>query len=536
MEKTQLQEFVQRHGLNYVMQDLQELAIDKEVLKILRPVDAKRYNALPLTYDKNSRKATLIISNPESMVLADFLFIQDGIEVDFVWAEPLIISTAITYYYQFNMAGLENVLGSEFQELQIVEEEEHFDKEEARQLEEASSAAPIISFVDKVIADAVHKRASDIHMEPRDSGLTIRYRIDGVLQDQPASVPEAVRLPVTSRLKIISKCDIGIKKKPQDGAFQVRLNRKYIDFRISFVPLFNDREKIVIRIMDRGDLNLDLNRIGFDDAFLKKYRSIVHRTNGMFLIIGPTGTGKTTTLYATLAEYTTQQSSRNKSIISIEDPVEVQIQGVSQMQASKNISFADGLRTILRSDPEIIMVGEIRDEDTAQIATRAANSGHMILSTLHTDSSLSAVSRLVDLGASKGLVVSVLRGAMSQRLVRQNCPHCRVEYTPTKASLDKLSDTDRAALQGAKFYRGEGCRLCNDVGFYGRIPVYELFIMTAKLRDMFSRDCTIGEIRAYLEERGYRSLWQCGLERVKKGDIMLEELIDQVDQDEKLDA
>lgn len=378
--------------------------------------------------------------------------------------------------------------------------------------EESANSAPTIRLVNSIIERAITERASDIHLEPHETELRVRMRIDGMMRDI-LTVPRNLQGSVISRLKIMSGMDIAERRIPQDGRFNVVIKNKNIDLRISTLPTVYG-EKIVARLLDKSSGTLSKEAIGLEGADLEKYEKMIHCRSGVILLVGPTGSGKSTTMYTMIDELNT----REVNLVTLEDPVEYNIDGVNQVQINEKtgMTFANGLRAILRQDPDIIAVGEIRDGETAEIAMRAAITGHVVLSTVHTNDAVGTVDRLKDIGVEPYLISSALRGVISQRLVRRICPKCRKPYTPTAEELDTLG---LKAADGLVFYKGEGCPNCFDTGYRGRIAVFEMLPITRKVRTMIADGSSRAQIEEELKspEAGFVSLRENALRLVKEG-------------------
>jgi len=390
---------------------------------------------------------------------------------------------------------------------------------EPEDLLDTADEAPIIRFVNSLITQGYKERASDIHIEPFERELRIRYRIDGILYDvhQP---PLKAHAGIVSRIKIMSQLNIAEKRLPQDGRFRVKVAGSDIDVRVSTLPTAFG-ERVVLRLLDKTSNVLSLEEIGLKDALLRDIIGMISKTHGVFLVTGPTGSGKTTTLYSAL----TRLNQREKNIITVEDPIEYQLQGVGQIQVNSkiNLTFANGLRSILRQDPDIIMVGEIRDQETAEIVIQSALTGHMVFSTLHTNDSAGALTRLVEMGVEPFLAASSVVGIMAQRLVRRICPHCREEYQPPADLLHEL--TSEGLPDDAVFYQGRGCDKCMNIGYWGRTGIYELMKIDDQVRDLLLQNKDAATIRKAAMENGLKPLRLAGLEKALKGETTLEEVL-----------
>ncbi len=393
--------------------------------------------------------------------------------------------------------------------------------------EDAVNSAPTIRLVNSIIERAVTERASDIHIEPRETEMQVRMRIDGMMRDI-LTIPKELQSSVISRIKIMSSLDISERRIPQDGRFNVRVKDKDIDLRVSTLPTIYG-EKIVARLLDKSGGKISKEAIGLGGSDLEKYERMIRMRAGVILIVGPTGSGKSTTMYAMIDDLNTKEVN----LVTLEDPVEYNIGGISQVQINEKtgMTFASGLRAILRQDPDIIAVGEIRDGETAEIAMRAAITGHVVLSTIHTNDAVGTIERLEDIGVEPYLVSSALKGIISQRLVRRICPHCRRAYTPSQEELDDLNLGSETGLQ---LYRGEGCPECFNSGYRGRIAVFEILPVTHTVRDMISARKSRDEIERKLKEpgSGFVSLRENALRLMREGVTSSEEVLRVVNEED----
>lgn len=378
---------------------------------------------------------------------------------------------------------------------------------------------PIVKFVNTVITDAINQNSSDIHFDPYFDYTRVRYRIDGMLQDV-MNIPGGIDNQILSRIKILAGMDIAEKRRPQDGRFSMKINNKDFDFRVSSIGT-RFGEKVEVRILNKARVLIELNRLGMNDTQRKIYEKIIKNPYGMVLVTGPTGSGKSTTLYATLNKLNTPE----KSIFTIEDPIEYDLPGIIQMQVNlkAGLTFSSGLRSILRLDPDTIMVGEIRDIDTAKISVEAALTGHLVLSTLHTNDAPSTLVRLLDIGIEPYLISSVMIGVVAQRLVRTICPSCKIDYTPSKEEL--VTIFGEVPNEEVKLKRGKGCAECGYTGFRGRTAVFEILPITKKLKDLIKARESTDSIRFEAEKSGMIPLLSAGFEKVKEGITTLDEIL-----------
>ena len=395
-----------------------------------------------------------------------------------------------------------------------------FDLEEAQDLLDFSDEAPIIRLVNKLFYQAVKERASDIHVEPYETKLTVRFRIDGTLYER-LNPPKAFHSAMVSRLKVMAGLDIAERRLPQDGRIKIKIAGKDVDIRLSVIPTAFG-ERLVMRILDRASVLLGVSDLGMDDLDIKSFERIIHSSNGIVLVTGPTGSGKTTTLYAALGDL--NSSARN--ILTVEDPVEYQISGIGQIPVNTKVglTFSKGLRSILRQDPDIVMVGEIRDVETAEIAIQASLTGHMVFSTLHTNNAASAVIRLVDMGIESFLVSATLRAVVAQRLVRRVCDKCKESYSPDKVILEELGIESKGKSKMA-FYRGRGCDSCSGTGYKGRIAIYEILVVSEAIRRLIVESADMDDIKNEAIKSGMVTMKGDGIRKIEAGKTTPEEIL-----------
>ena len=408
------------------------------------------------------------------------------------------------------------------------------DEEFVEHLRDLASEAPVIRLVNQIIHRALDLGASDIHIEPFDDGLHLRYRVDGVIQEVPDPPPVTLAAAIASRIKLLAHLNIAERRLPQDGRIMIRVKGHELDLRVSTIPTVHG-ESVVMRVLDRQSIRLSLESMGFSPDILGSYRELLHRPHGVLLLTGPTGSGKTTTLYASLS---TLDASALK-IITVEDPVEYQLNGVNQIQVQSQIelSFARALRSILRQDPDIIMIGEMRDTETARIAVQSALTGHLVLSTLHTNTAAGAITRLEDMGIERYLITSSVNGVLAQRLVRRLCSHCRepVELTPEAIAEEGLAPW--LAPGQNHIYRGVGCEQCKDSGYKGRIAIHELCVLDNDMQKAILGGADATRLHSFARQRGMLTLYEDGLRKVAEGTTSLEEVLrvtqDQSNEDER---
>jgi type IV pilus assembly protein PilB len=401
---------------------------------------------------------------------------------------------------------------------ELAQQESEYESED--DLESAANSAPVVRFVDFVMRQAIKDKASDIHFEPFEHEFRIRYRVDGALYELPPP-PKVMALPITSRIKILSGLNISERRVPQDGRIQTKMSGKPIDLRVSCLPT-SYGESVVLRVLDRTVVNLSLDSLGMDENLLKKFREIIHLPNGILLVTGPTGSGKTTTLYSAINEINVV----GDKILTAEDPVEYDIDGIVQVPINEAVgmTFEKALRAFLRQDPDRILVGEIRDFITAQIAVEASLTGHFVFSTLHTNDSASTVTRLVDMGLEPFLICSSLVGILSQRLLRRVCYACKTAYTPSDEELDRLELT-REDVGNRKFYYGKGCQICKNTGYKGRKAICELMVMNSELSELIYKGAPTLEIQNKAISQGMRTMREDGLLSIYNGETSVDEVL-----------
>lgn len=489
--------------------NLREAKVDPNVLTLLPPEVAYRHMVLPI--ERHNSVLKVATADPFDVAIEDALRFITGLNVEMVLARPGDIRLLIEQHYMRRV-----MQESQDEYVEVVEEAE----EEIGDPTKLAKEALVIRLVDMLIRNAVRERATDIHIEPFERTLRIRYRIDGVLHEVPAPA-KRFHAAIISRIKIMANLDITERRKPQDGRIRIRVLGREIDLRVSIIPTMFG-ESVVLRILDKSSALLTLEQLGMMPDDLSRFEKVIQAPYGILLATGPTGSGKTTTLYAAIQKLYTPELK----FITIEDPVEYQIDGVNQIQVNPQVgvTFANALRSILRHDPDIIMVGEIRDRETAEIAIHAALTGHLVFSTLHTNDAPGAITRLLEMGMEPFLVASALQGVLAQRLVRKICPHCITEYEPGEALREMLVMEGFDEAKDCKFYYGVGCKECRYTGYFGRTGIFELLIMDETIRELVMRKAPANEIRQVAIERGMHTLRQDGLRKVILGITTLEEV------------
>ena len=502
----------QQYGMEQM--DLSGYDIPEEVIQALSPDIVHHYNVIPVL--KHDSMLTIAMDDPSDMEKLDTLRYLIGGDVDAVVAPSDQIARAIAKYYSPDDERPKDDLGDDDDtELELIDPNQN----DVDPLQEDDDA-PIIRLVTTLIIDAYKMKASDIHLEPMEKRYRVRYRIDGSLREVDGP-PKYLQANFTSRVKIMANLDITEKRIPQDGRIQINVGGKDIDLRVSSIPTIFG-ESIVMRILDKASIQLDIPKLGFYADDLEMVTKIINYPDGIFLVTGPTGSGKTTSLYAFLNTINTPA----RKLITVEDPVEYQLPGINQVQVDRHVdmTFAAALRSMLRQAPNIIMIGEIRDLETAQIAIEASLTGHLVFSTLHTNDAPGAVTRLVDMGVKPFLVATSLRAVMAQRLLRRICPECREEHVPTEAEA-RILGFSKEYLATHKFYHGKGCRNCGFTGYKGRIGIYEIFTITEDIGKLIFANQPSGVIREAARRNGMRSLRDDAIRKAEAGISTLQEVI-----------
>ena len=513
IKESELLSFLGRQ-FNIPVVDLSKYEINPEVVRLLPEEMVQKNMALPI--NRVGAKLIVAVADPSNMAILDAIGFKTGYAVELVMASEKDISAAINKFFDQTLE-FQDIISELDDELEIVREEEV----DTTELERGLDDAPVVKLVNFILTDAIKKRASDIHVEPYEKEFRVRYRIDGVLYEVMRP-PLKMRNAISSRLKILATLDIAERRLPQDGRIKLKIGKgREMDFRVSTLPTIYG-EKTVLRLLDKSTLQLDMTKLGFETEQLKDFTEAIHRPFGMVLVTGPTGSGKTTTLYSALSDL----NKTSDNISTCEDPVEFNFAGINQVQIKEEIglTFAASLRSFLRQDPDIIMVGEIRDYETAEIGVKAALTGHLVLSTLHTNDAPSTVTRMLNMGIEPFLVSSSLNLILAQRLARRVCENCKEELQiPLKALSDAGMKPDR--LKGARLRRGKGCDDCNRTGFRGRVALYEVMAVREEIKDLVLRGGSALDIKREAMRLGMKTLRQAGLTKVEEGVTTLEEIL-----------
>lgn len=477
--------------------------IDLDVIHLIPKELAKRHYVMPIRKDKN--KLFVAMADPMDYFAIEELRMATGYHIEPAIATKDALYRTITKYYdlQESMEEIMNDLSP---------------KEVIDETKVTNEDSPVVRLVNQIIANGIAQRASDIHFEPQEAELKVRYRVDGILRYE-RSLPKHMQNVIIARIKIMANLNITESRLPQDGRIKTTINFIPVDIRVSTLPTIFG-EKVVMRILDLSNASYSVEKIGFSKENLDAFMEMIKRPNGIILITGPTGSGKSSTLYAALNEL----NSDDVNIITVEDPVEYQIEGINQIQVNENIglTFANGLRSILRQDPDIVMIGEIRDKETAHISIRASLTGHLVLSTLHTNSAVATLTRLIDMGIEPYLISSSIIGIVAQRLVRKVCRDCQETVSPTEREKEIFRDR---GLDIEHVVKGKGCPNCNMTGYRGRIAIQEVLLVDQEIRELINQNVSTSQMRNFVRDRGFKFLLDDGLVKVKKGLTTTEEIL-----------
>jgi type IV pilus assembly protein PilB len=511
----ELAEFTGRQ-LNIGALRLSDIELNSEVVKMI-PLDiARKFNVIAVS--KLGKTLIVAISDPNNIYVLDAIKFITRHSVQPVISPEKAIQKAIDTYYQ-DTSGIDQILeGMKEADLEVIDESEDIPTEQ--DIRSQVQDKPLVKLVDSIIAEAIRRGCSDIHMETYEKRVRVRYRLDGSLQEM-APIPFKYRAAVVSRVKIMADLDISERRLPQDGRIKVKFGERAVDLRVSVLPTIFG-EKVVMRILDPSSVNVDLTKLGFSEGSLEKFDQAIRLPYGMILVTGPTGSGKTTTLYSALK----QINQPDINLMTAEDPVEFNFDGINQVAVKSDIglTFAAALRSFLRQDPDVIMVGEIRDGETAEIAVRAALTGHLVFSTLHTNDAPSSIDRLIDMGIPNYLVASCVRLIMAQRMVRKICRSCKQEAKVPREALVALGIPE-AEVDGVKVYEGKGCSECNGTGYSGRTGIFEVMVMSPEIERMVVTRASNADLRAQAMAEGMLTLRTAALEKLKRGVTTVEEVV-----------
>lgn len=500
--------------LNYEYMAQPPRTVDEEVARSLKPSVARMYAVVPLRHD--GQTVDLLTKDPFNNSIIDDLTFSLGKDINLVVTDPDLIDNLLTSTYGDENTSIDDLLD----EIRGTDEGVDPDNASDSDLTQMANETPIIRFVNLVLQQAIRDKASDIHFEPFEDQFRLRYRIDGALYEM-APPPRNLAAPVIARIKVLSNLNISERRIPQDGRIKMTIAGRPVDLRVSTLPT-QFGESVVLRVLDKSVVNLELDKLGMSEEVLHEVRRLVARPNGIFIVTGPTGSGKTTTLYSALRE----ANKIETKILTAEDPVEYEIDGIMQVAVNQavGLTFAKALRSFLRQDPDKILVGEIRDLETAQIAVQASLTGHVVLSTLHTNDAAGAVTRLVDMGVEPFLIAASMEGVLGQRLVRRICSHCRTAYEPDADLIDMLG-ADPIEIADKQFYYGRGCAECSQTGYRGRQGLYEMMSISDDIRELITSKAPSLVLRQKALEQGMRTLRDDGLRAIFDGATTIEEVL-----------
>ena len=502
--------------------DLESMKVAPAIVKMLPGEAAQSYQCVPIAYDEGSKTLTVALKDANNFRALDDLKLLMGLEVKAVVASPAQVDELMGKFY--GTGTNEESLGELIDEMAGDSKlEELADRDISVDLEtliEVADDNKVKRLLNLVLLQAIKDKASDIHFEPFEDEFKMRYRIDGVLYEM-IPPPKHLGLPIVSRIKVMSNLDIAERRLPQDGRIELTVNRSPVDLRVAVLPTVFG-ESVVLRVLDRSNVQLDLGRIGFREDDLDLFGQLIKKPNGIVIVTGPTGSGKTTTLYAALAEL----NKITTKVLTVEDPVEYDMDGMIQVQVNPDVglTFAKALRSFLRQDPDIILVGETRDLETAEIAVQASLTGHLVFSTLHTNDAPSAIARLLDLGLESFLLTATIEGVVAQRLVRRICTNCKEQYEPTEEQLMEL-DLTPEDVEGKVFCRGRGCSACINTGYKGRMAIFEIMLLDDDMRELIMQQASTQVLRAEARKRGMRTLRQVGLLAIYDGVTSIDEVV-----------
>jgi len=510
--------FLLSSSLNLPVLNLSRFKIDSEIIKLIPEKLARQYNLIPVSL--MGKNLTICMADPLNIFAIDDVKALTHYNIEPVISTEREIAETIQNSYGAGTSQLSDVLAEakegEAEQFQVEKVEE--DVVNIEEAQRQGNLPPIVKIVNLMIAEALESRASDIHIEPEEKHVRIRYRIDGALREA-FTLPKKDQNAILTRLKIMSRLDITEWRIPQDGRFRIKLGDKEVDFRVSILPISHGG-KVVMRALDRDSLKIGLSQLGYLPGPLNMFQEAINKPYGMILVTGPTGSGKSTTLYSII----TQLNTPEKNIVTIEDPVEYQVEGITQMQVNPEIelTFANGLRSILRQSPDVVLIGEIRDFETADIAIKASLTGQLLLSTLHTNDAAGAVTRLIDMGVEPFLVASSVIAVAAQRLCRKMCQNCKEPHEVTQSVIDRLG---LELKNNTTFYHGKGCNKCNHTGYFGRMGTLEVFILDEQIRELIVKKSSSDEIKEYAISKGMKTLRDNAFEKAAMGLTTVEEVL-----------
>ena len=507
-----------QQGMEYI--DLANIDIPLDVIGMVPAQMAKTYHIVPTGYNKEQNELSVTLDNPDNFRATDDLSTLMGFKVSAKITDPEALENALTKYYETKEENINELIG-EIQEDSFLSEFEGRNQSiDLDELKELSESNPVKKLLNLVLLQAIRDKSSDIHFEPFENEYKMRYRIDGVLYEM-IPPPKYIAAALSSRIKVMANLDIAERRLPQDGRISLTVQGRPIDLRVSVLPTMFG-ESVVLRVLDRSQISLDLEKLGLRQDDIKLVRQLIHKPNGIIIVTGPTGCGKTTTLYAALSEL----NSVETKLITTEDPIEYDIDGIIQVQMRPDIglTFAKCLRSILRQDPDVILVGEIRDIETAEMAAQASLTGHIVFTTLHTNDAPSSIARLLDLGIEPFLITGTVEAIISQRLIRKICENCKTPFEPTETQLTELGLTPDD-VHGKKFYYGRGCGKCNKTGYRGRTGIFEIMTFNDQICDLIMKQASTNLLREASQKAGMRLLRDNGLATIYDGITTIDEVI-----------
>ena len=502
--------------------DLSETDIPEDVIKLIPPKMANAYKIVPVSYNEDSKTLVIAVASADNFRAVDDLRTLMGYNVTAKIADTDSLNVAMSKYYGTEMESIGELINEMAGDESLAGLENRGESIDLETIREAAESNPVKRLVNMVLLEAIRNRASDIHFEPFEKEFKMRYRIDGLLYEM-LPPPKSIAVAIASRVKVMANLDIAERRLPQDGRIELVVNGAPVDLRVSVLPTVFG-ESVVMRVLDRSQVSLDVEKLGMREDDMRVFRQLMSRPNGIVIVTGPTGSGKTTTLYSALNEL----NDVEVKILTSEDPVEYDIDGLVQVQIKEDIglTFGRSLRSFLRQDPDIILVGEVRDLETAEIAVQASLTGHLVFTTLHTNDSPSSIARLLDLGLEPFLITATLEGIVGQRLVRTICPRCKEEFKPTEEMLLELGLTPEV-VSGRTFFRGTGCDFCRGTGYSGRLAIFEMMVIDDDLRDLVMKRSSTNVLREAARKRGMRTLRESGLLGIYDGVTTIEEVVAQ---------
>lgn len=519
VDETQLQvALAAKRGMEYTTVD--GISVAPEVIEKVPAQMAKTYHIVPIEYNKDKNELVVVLDNVENFRATDDLRTLMGFNVTAKMTDRDALEAMLTKYYETQDDNINELIDEIQSDAFLAEFEGRNQSIDLDELKELSESNPVKKLLNLVLLQAIRDKASDVHFEPFEDEYKMRYRIDGVLYEM-IPPPKYIAAALSSRIKVMASLDIAERRLPQDGRISLTVQGNPVDLRVSVLPTMFG-ESVVLRVLDRSQVSFDLEKLGFQPADLKLTRQLVKRPNGIVIVTGPTGSGKTTTLYSALNEL----NSIDVKIITTEDPVEYDLDGLVQVQMKPDIglTFARCLRSILRQDPDIILVGEIRDLETAEIAAQASLTGHLVFTTLHTNDAPSSVARLLDLGVEPFLITATVEGVVAQRLVRRICTNCKTPFEPDESQLRELGLTEDD-MKGKQIYYGRGCNRCNGTGYKGRTGIYEIMLFTDEIRDLIMNRASSNVLRVAAQKAGMRPLRDNGLTAIFDGITTIDEVV-----------